>query len=80
MRVLGYSFRRDGDAERARRELVTRFQLSSSDARLAPLADDGSVLGVRVVEDDLTDVKQILQENGGEPVVDVDEAWTGIKP
>ena len=80
MRVLGYRFDRDADAERAQRLLVNRFQMGPTDARLAPLADDGSVLGVRVVEDNLTDVKQILRESGGEPVVDVDEAWTGLGP
>lgn len=80
MRVLGYRFDRDADAERARSQLVSRFRLPPDHARLAALAEDGLVLGVRVGEAELSDVKAVLRENGGEPVVDVDEAWTGLRP
>ena len=80
VRVLGYSFRQAGDAARARRVLTQLYGLRPGDARLADLADDGIVLGIRAREDNVDDVARVLAEHGGEPLVDIDERWTGIRP
>lgn len=80
MRVLGYSFRGANEAARARQVIIRRYNLRPGDAQVADLANDGWVLGVRAREDNLEGVTQLLVAHGGEPLVDVDERWTGRKP
>ena len=77
MRVLGYRFRAPHEAARAREVVRQRYGLRPEDARLAELADDGVVLGIRAREDNLGGLTRVLVEHGGEPLVDVDERWTG---
>ena len=76
MRVLGYEFEQEDDAERALAALVDRFGLGAEDAHVAPLADDKQVLAVRAREDNLDAVKELLTDHGGEQLTEVDESWT----
>ncbi len=80
MRVLGYGFHKGGKAAKARQALTRRFGLDPDDARVAELADNGDVLGVRAREENLGAVVDLLAQHGGEPLVDVDERWTGLRP
>lgn len=80
MRVLGYGFKQAAEASRALRAITQRYDLQPGDARLADLADDGVVLGIRAREDDLDEVMRLLDEHGGQPLVDIDEEWTGVRP
>ena len=76
MRVIGYGFREESEATRARDLLTTLFGLSDGDASVGDLAGDGVVLAVRAREDKLPLVTEVLVQSGGEPLVDVDERWT----
>ena len=78
MRVIGYSFNEEHAAWRAREVLKERYELNPSDARIAPLADDGVLLAVRAREENLDGVVRVLTQHGGEEVVEVDERWTGL--
>ena len=76
MRVLGYGFEDQDEAQEALEALVERYELGPADARVALLADAGTVLAVRTREDNLEGVKDLLAEHGGEPLTEVDERWT----
>lgn len=76
MRVLGYTFQRGDDAQRARQALSDRYHLRPDDAQVANLAGNGVVLGVRAAEESIDDMRALLRELGGKQVVDVDERWT----
>ena len=76
MRVLGYEFEEEDEAQRALSALVDRFELAAEDAHVARLADENHVLAVRAREDNLDAVKELLTEHGGEQLTDVDERWT----
>ena len=78
MRVIGYSFSDEHAAWRARETLKERYELKSADARIAPLADDGVILAVRAREENLDSVTQVLEQHGGEEVIEIDERWTGV--
>lgn len=80
VRVLGYSFRRAAEAARVRQTIIEQYGIRPTDARVADLAGDGVVLGVRAREDNLEELSRILAEHGGEPLVGVDERWTGLPP
>ena len=76
MRVLAYSFEATEAARSARESLIRQFQLRPSDAKYAPLADDGVVLAVRAREDNLEAVKTVIESHGGSLAEDVPEEWT----
>ena len=78
MRVLGFGFEREQDASDAERELVAAFGLGPNDSKVADLADDGVLLAVRAREENVSGVKSVLRQHGGEQLVDVDERWTGL--
>jgi hypothetical protein len=76
MRVLAYSFPATEAARSARESLIRTFEMHQSDAALAPLADDGIVLAVRAREDNLEQVRSVLEQHGGKATDEIDEAWT----
>lgn len=78
MRVLGYGFESEAEASEAERTLVETYGLGTSDAQLADLAGNGVVLAVRAREENLDAVRSVLEQHGGERLVDVDERWTGL--
>ena len=79
MRVLGYGFREEVFAWRARDELSQRYQLGPQDTSVGELADDGVLLAVRISDDTLAGVTQILTAHGGVPLTNVDETWTQLR-
>jgi hypothetical protein len=79
VRVLGYSFATVADATRARSALTERFRLRPGDAELGDLANDGTVIGIRALEENVGEVERLLEEHGGTPLTDVDERWTGLQ-
>ena len=79
MRVLGYGFREEVTARRARDELSERYRLGPQDSSVAQLADEGVVLAVRISDDTLAGVTQILAAHGGVPLTNVDENWTQLR-
>ena len=73
---MGYGFEDEEEAQEALEALVERYEMGPADARVALLADAGTVLAVRAREDNLDDVKELLAEHGGEQLTEVDESWT----
>jgi hypothetical protein len=76
MRLRGYSFADAEDAKRAKASVIEALGLSEDDASIAELAEDGTVLGVRLPEDVGAQAERIMTEHGAERLVDVDETWT----
>jgi NAD(P)H-hydrate repair Nnr-like enzyme with NAD(P)H-hydrate dehydratase domain len=76
MRVLGYGFEDEEEAQEALEALAERYELGPADNRVALLADAGTVLAVRAREDNLDNVKELLAEHGGEQLTEVEDRWT----
>ena len=79
MRVLGYGFREEVFARRAREELSQLYRLGPQDTSVAQLADEGVVLAVRISDHTLAGVTQILAAHGGVQLTNVDEDWTRLR-
>jgi hypothetical protein len=82
MRVLAARFPDRGRASTVLGALCRRLPVDQSDVAIAPLgvpgeASDGETLLAGRFPEELTDqVGTLVNEAGGEIVVDVDEAWT----
>ena len=76
VRLRAYSFLDVEDARKAKASVIETLGLTDDDASIGSLAEDGTVLGVRLPEDALPQADLILTEHGAERLVDVDESWT----
>ena len=74
MRVVAYRFSEREEAESARSDVLETTEIRIAD--VAAVAEGGTVLGLRASEDTLPAVARIVENHGGEPLVDIDEAWT----
>jgi hypothetical protein len=80
MRCRGYSFDDPTQAERVKALVVNNLGLEPEDAKVADLAEDGFVLGVRVPDEIASDVDRIVTGHGARPLADIDERWTLPRP
>jgi hypothetical protein len=80
VRILGYGFREEQAAWRARDELTEQYKLGPHDTSVARLAGDGVVLAIRATDDNIDGVTRVLAAHGGERLTDVDERWTQRRP
>ncbi len=83
MRVVAATFKDRDAAHRVLRHLRDVFGLGAKDAELAPLGTAGSehsegvtLLAGRFQEDRVPGVREVVEQNGGQVVVNVDEAAT----
>ena len=83
MRVVAATFKDRDAAHRVLRELRDAFGLGVKDAELAPLGTAGSedsegvtLLAGRFQDDRVAGVREVVEQNGGQVVVNVDEAAT----
>jgi len=76
MRVLAYTFEADEPARAAREVLIKRFEMQTADAVVAPVADAEVVIVVRTRDENIADVKAVLEQHGGRHATDVPEEWT----
>lgn len=82
MRVLAARFADRRGASAALRRLQQKMALQPFDAAVAPLgipgqADHGeAVLAGRFPDERLSEIRQLVHEEGGEIVANVDERWT----
>jgi hypothetical protein len=82
VRVIAATFRDKRSADRTLKVLRGAFDLDDDDAGLAPLgvagteSEDSVVLAGRFSEGKVETVCELVEHNGGNVVVDVDEALT----
>jgi hypothetical protein len=76
VRLRAYSFVDVEDAQKAKASVIEALGLTDDDASIGSLAEDGTVLGVRLSEDAVAQAERILTEHGAQRLVDVDERWT----
>jgi hypothetical protein len=75
LRVNAYRFSERQEAESARSAVLETTEISS--AEVADFADGGAVVGMRATENSVPAVARILEDHGGKPLVDIDDALTG---
>ena len=76
MQVVAYKFEEREEAENARAALLMLFDMSPTDALVAPVDVAEAVVAVRAHEEHLPIVKRILEEHGGEHATEMPEEWT----
>ena len=81
MRVLAATFSDREQADGVLRELRSRYELGPEDAALAPLGTAGArngltVLAGRFYEERVREIRELIEQRGGQVVADVDKRWT----
>lgn len=83
MRVVAATFPDARAAGRVLSELRDRYRLGPGDARVAPMGTAGSdydegtaLLAGRFRDDRVSEVEQLIEQRGGEVIVEVPERWT----
>ena len=82
MRVLAATFSDREAAREVLNELRRRYDLDPEDAAVAPLGMNGigpspkTLLAGRFWEDRVLEIREFIEQHGGEVVADVDKRWT----
>jgi hypothetical protein len=82
VRVLAVKFADRQKASTALRRIRQRIDLAPRDAAIAPLGELGgdgngeTLLAGRFADEEVTEVRRLLHDEGGEIMANVDERWT----